>query len=93
VLTNDEKKFIDSDSFGYLLKLYQMGTINGDKMEKIIEASIYIAMLDNRKISLPKIKQLANILIHYDNSIVISKELAHIINELDDDAMEDETTH
>ena len=94
VLTGDEKRLIDPDSFGYLLKLFQIGTIDGDKMERIIDACLYIGKMENKPIELERVKRLANILIHYDSPIAMSKDLIFLINEFDDEeSLDGETIH
>ena len=84
VLTRDEQKSLDADSFGYLLGLYRIGTINHVKLESLIDSCIAIAVNNREMLKLEKTKRIVNILLFFDNALEKVGEIVPFLGILDD---------
>lgn len=90
ILTSEESENIDTEAFGYLLSLYNYGTVDHLKLEKLIYCCLYLAEKNDEKLSLNRTKSLVNLLLFYDNSVMSVKELIPWLNRQDDYAGYDE---
>lgn len=84
VLTSEERDVISTDSFGYLLSLYNYGTIDNIQLEKLILCCMYVANRRDEQLNLKRTKSLVNVLLFYDNSLLFVKELIPLLNALEE---------
>ncbi len=84
VLTLEEKESMDADSFGYLLGLYHIGSVDHIKLENLIDNCITIAVNSRERLEIEKTKRIVNILLFYDRSIDHLGDVIPFLGILDD---------
>ncbi len=80
ILTSEEKEYLETDSYGYLLSLYYHGTIDDVKLENLIHCCISIAVKLDEQLSLKKTKSLVDKLLFHDNVLFHIQELIPFLN-------------
>lgn len=93
ILTPEERKLMDAESFGYLLSLYRMGTIDSMKLERYIDCSLSIAYHEGEKLTLEDTKRIIGMLICCDNSTLRNKDLISLYKELEDELSDFDIIH
>ena len=85
VLTPEEKKLLDTESFGYLLSLYQIGTIDSIKLEKYIDYCLSIAYYEQERLSLERTKRIVSMLLFCDNMFIMNRDFVSLFKEFEED--------
>ena len=85
VLTPEEKKLLDTESFGYLLSLYQIGTIDSIKLEKYIDYCLSIAYYEQERLSLERTKRIVSMLLFCDNMFIMNRDFISLFKEFEED--------
>ena len=85
ILTPEERKLIDADSFGYLLSLYRMGTIDSIKLEQYIDYCLSIAYYEEEQLSLERTKRIVNLLLYCDNMSLKKRDFAALFRECEEE--------
>ncbi|MBW6515231.1 MAG: DUF494 family protein [Candidatus Cloacimonetes bacterium] len=93
ILTPEERKLLDTDSFGYLLSLYQIGTIDTIKLEQYIDYCLTIAYYEKEKLSLERTKKIVSMLLFCDNMFVMNREFADFFKEFEQEIIDDDKMH
>jgi uncharacterized protein Smg (DUF494 family) len=88
ILTPDEKKLLDTESFGYLLSLYQIGTIDSVKLEKFIDYSLSIAYYEKERLSLERTKKIVDMLLFFDGASLRNMDFVSLFRECEDELCE-----
>ena len=85
VLTPEEKKLLDTESFGYLLSLYQIGTIDSIKLEKYIDYCLSIAYYEQERLFLERTKRIVSMLLFCDNMFIMNRDFVSLFKEFEED--------
>ncbi len=93
ILTPEEKGLMDAESFGYLLSLYLIGTIDSIRLEKFIDHSLSIAFHERQKLSLERTKRIVNMLFFFEGTSLRSKDFVALFREFEEELNEHDVLH
>ena len=93
IFTTEERKLLDTNSFGFLISLYQIGTIDSVKLEKYIDFCLSVAYYDEEKLSLDRTKRIVSMLLYCDNLLMLNREFVQFFKEFEEDLSADDTMH
>jgi len=93
ILTPDEQKLLDTESFGYLLSLYHIGTIDSIELERFIDYCLCIAYYEEEKLPLERTKKIVSFLLFCDNMVIKNRDFVTIFKECEDEITNNDTIH
>lgn len=93
ILTQDEQKLLYPESFGYLLSLYQIGTIDSIELEKFIDYCLSVAYYEEEKLSLERTKKIVSLLLYCDSLVLKRRDFVTIFKECEEEISSNDTVH
>jgi len=78
ILCAEERLVLTNDAFGYLLRLHSLGTIDRLTFEKIMNLCMHLVVFAQRRIDLPMMEQLVNLMLFSSGGEVSVKEIVEI---------------
>ncbi len=79
VLSEDEKKFITTEAFGYLLHLHDLGSIDDNLLEKVLSVSLQMSLFLKKMINKPMIDEIVNYLIFAESANLSIKDILDMV--------------
>lgn len=79
VLSDDERRFIETEAFGYLLHLHDIGSIDGTTLERVLSVSLQMSLFIKKTVNKPMIDEIVNYLIFAESANLSMKDILDMI--------------
>lgn len=79
VLSEEEKKFITTDAFGYLIHLNEIGSINETLLEKVLSISLQMSIFLKKVINKKMMDEVVNYIIFSESANISLRDILDLI--------------
>lgn len=79
VLSDDERRFIETEAFGYLLHLHDLGSIDDIILERVLSVSLQMSLFIKKIVNKPMIDEIVNYLIFAESANLSMKDILDMI--------------